>query len=74
MSEKWNSNNFIIFQTVILQWERHVTGEQMIQWRITKLLDAWELDHHQMLVKETDHTCEKYLPTSYSDESEEQRA
>ena len=43
---KWNSDNFIIFHTVILQWERHVTGEQVIQWRITKRTDAWDLDHH----------------------------
>ena len=36
----WNSERFIVFQTVILQQARHITASQSIQQRIEKRLDA----------------------------------
>ena len=36
----WNSERFIIFQTVILQQAQHVTASQAIRRRIEKRLDA----------------------------------
>ena len=37
---RWNSERFIVFQTVILQQARHVTASQAIRWRIENQLDA----------------------------------
>ena len=46
----WNSERFIIFQTVILQLSRRVTASHRIRQRIKKRLDAWEVGRHGMLV------------------------
>ena len=37
---RWNSEHFIVFQTVTLQRARHVTASQDIQRRIERRLDA----------------------------------
>ena len=36
----WNSERFIVFQTVILLQSRHITASQAIRWRIEKILDT----------------------------------
>ena len=53
----WNSERFIVLQTVILQRARHVTESHSIQWRIEKRLDTWEDGKHGMLVEDTLHMC-----------------
>ena len=53
----WNSERFIVFQTVILQQAWHVTASYAIQRRINKRLYAWEYGKHVMLVEDTLCTC-----------------
>ena len=54
----WNKNILNVLQTVILKCMRHMTGAQTIIWRIGKCLDVWEVGQQQILVENTDHTCE----------------
>ena len=56
---RWNSERFIIFQTVILQQARHVTASHAIRRRIEKRLDAWGASKHAMLVGDTLKSCEE---------------
>ena len=56
---QWNSERFIVFQTVILQRARHVTASQAICPRIEKILDAWAEGNHSMLVEEMLRACGK---------------
>ena len=58
---RWNSERFIVFQTVILQRARHVTASHAIRHRIKKRLDAWGAGKHVMLVGDTLRSCEEYL-------------
>ena len=46
----WNSERFIIFQTVILKQSQHGIASQAIRRKIEKRMDAWEAGHHRMLV------------------------
>ena len=43
---RWNVENFIVFQMVILQWVRYANEAQAIRRRIGKCLYAWEASHH----------------------------
>ena len=70
----WNSERFIVFQTVILQRARHVTSSQVIRRRIEKRLDAWEEGKHVMLVEDTLCTCAEYLTVARRKETAEHRA
>ena len=54
---QWNLERFIVFQTVILQQDRHVTASQSIRRRIEKRMDTWESRRHRMLVEDTLHMC-----------------
>ena len=54
---RWNSERFIVFQTVILQRSRHVTASHAIRQRIAKRLDAWGEGKHAMLVRNTLRSC-----------------
>ena len=49
----WNSERFIVFQTVILQRARCVTASQAIRRRIENIIDAWAEGKHLMLVEDT---------------------
>ena len=69
----WDLERFIVFQTVILQQDHHVTKSQAICWSIEKRLDAWEAGRHEMMVEETLHTCAQYLTSARREESEEHR-
>ena len=48
-----NSEQFIVFQMVILKQARHITASHAIRRRIEKRLDAWGSGKHAMLVGET---------------------
>ena len=50
---RWNSERFIMFQTVILQQARRVTASLAIRRRIEKRLDNWGEGKHAMLVNDT---------------------
>ena len=65
----WNSERFIVFQTVILQRARHVTASQAIPWCIEKRLDAWAEGKHSMLVEDTLRACGEYLTISQREET-----
>ena len=71
---RWNSERFIIFQTVMLQHALHVTASQSIRLRIEKRLDTWGEGKHEMLLKETIRTCEEYLTVARKEETSEHRA
>ena len=58
---RWNSERFIVFQTVTLQRARHVTASRDIQRQIEKLLDAWEAGIFKMLVEDTLRSSTQYL-------------
>ena len=68
---RWNSERFIVFQTVILQRARHVTTSHAIRRRIEKRLDAWGAGKHAMLVRDTLRSCEEYLTAAWREETEE---
>ena len=69
----WNLEQFIVFQTLILQRAYHVTAYQEIRCRIEKRLDAWGEGKHAMLVKDTLQACKEYLPVAWRKEMAEHR-
>ena len=71
---QWNSERFIVFQTVILQQAGHVTASHAIRRRIGKRLDAWEDGKYGMLVEDILRTCEQYITFSCREELVEHRA
>ena len=71
---RWNSEGFIVFQTVILQRTRHVTASDAIRRRIAKRLKAWGEGKHVMLVSNTLRLCEEYLTAARGEETTEHRA
>ena len=71
---QWNSERFIVFQTVILQQARHVTASQAIRRRNENRLDAWWEDKHAILVKDTMRSIEEYLTVARREETAEHRA
>ena len=71
---RWNSEWFLIFQTVILQQACHFTASHAIRRRIKKRLDALEAGHHGFLVEEILRTCAQYLTPACREESEDHRA
>ena len=71
---RWNSERFIVFQTVTLQRARHVTASQDIRRRIEKRLNAWEAGRYTMLVEDTLRSSTQYLTAVRREESAEHRA
>ena len=65
----WNSERFIVFQTVILQQSQHVTASHAIRQRIEKRLDNWGEGKHSMLVEDSLCTCAEYLTVSHREET-----
>ena len=65
---------FIVFQTVILQQDRHVTAYHATRWQIEKRLEAWEDGKHGMIAKDTLRTCAEYFTIARREESTENRA
>ena len=66
---RWNSERFIVFQTVILQRDFHVTASHTIRRRIKKRLDAWDDGIHRMLVDQMLRTYVQYLTASRMEDS-----
>ena len=71
---RWNSERFIVFQSVTLQRARHVTASRDIRRRIKKLLDAWEAGRFTMLVEDTLRSSTQYLTAVRREETAEHRA
>ena len=71
---RWNSERFIVFQTVTLQRACHVTASQDIQRRIEKRLDAWEVGRYGMLVEDSLRSSTQYLTTVRREETVEHKA
>ena len=71
---QWNLEQFIVFQTVILQRSQHVTTSHAIRKQIEKRLGTWEDSRHGMLVEDTLCKCEQYLTAVRREESEDHRA
>ena len=69
-----NLERFIVFQTVILQRDRHDTASQSIRRRIRKRLDAWAEGKHLMLAEDTLRACGEYLTVSRREETAEHRS
>ena len=74
LDRRWNSERFVVFQTVILQRDRHVTASRDIRRRIEKRLDAWEAGNHKMLVEDTLRSSTQYLTAVRREETAEHRA
>ena len=66
---RWNSERFIVFQTVILQRDFHVTASHTIRRCIKKRLDAWDDGIHRMLVDQMLRTYVQYLTASRMEDS-----
>ena len=58
---QWNSERFIVFQTMILQRACHVTASQAIRRLIEKWMGAWGEGKYAMLVEDTMRSCKEYL-------------
>ena len=58
---RWNSEHFIVFQTVTLQRARHVTASRDIRRWIEKRLDTWEAGSYAMLMEDTLRSSTQYL-------------
>ena len=71
---RWNSERFIVFQTVTLQRARHVTSSRYIRRQIEKRLDAWEAEHYEILVEYTLRSCTQYLAAACREEIADHRA
>ena len=71
---RWNSEGFIVVQTVILQRARHVKTSHTIRRRIAKRLDAWGEVKHAMIVGDTLRSCEDDLTAARREETVEHRA
>ena len=67
---RWNSERFIVFQTVILQQARHVIASQVIRRRIEKRLDALGEGKHE----DTLQACKEYLTVTRREETAEHQA
>ena len=71
---RFNSEFFIVFQTVTLQRARHVTVYQDIRRQIEKRLNAWDAGQYAMLVEDTLWYCTQYLTAVHWKETAEHRA
>jgi hypothetical protein len=73
-SRKWNSEKFLVFQMVILQRSKEVSGAGNIKRRLTRRMDAWEKGKFDMLVQDTERTALAQLAKARGDSTPEQRA
>ena len=71
---RWNSERFIVFQTVMLQRARHVIASRDIRRRIERPLDAWEAGRFAMLVEDTLRSSTQYLTAVRREETTEHQA
>jgi hypothetical protein len=74
ISRKWNAERFIIFQMVILQRARGVSGSGAIRARIINRLDAWKRGEFLSLVQMTERDMKASLTSKQKGTTPEQRA
>jgi hypothetical protein len=74
LDRRINAEQFIVFQMVMLQRSREVTGASAIRRRITRWLDAWKERKFDMLVQSTVRDMESYLSSKQRGVTKEQRA
>jgi hypothetical protein len=72
-SRKWNSEQFIVLQVVILQQSQDVKRSRDVRQRIAKRLGAWEKGQFTMLVEDTLRSMEAYLSHKQGTTTPEQR-
>lgn len=70
---KWNSEQFIVFQIVILQRTKGVSNLSDIRKRIVQRMDAWDNGQIKMLVETAERDMRGYLQTKRGGLSPEQR-
>ena len=58
---RWNSERFIVFQTVPLERARYVTASRDIRRWIEWRLDAWEAGRYAILLEDTLRSSTQYL-------------
>jgi hypothetical protein len=73
-SRKWNSEKFLVYQMVILQRSKEVSGAGSIKRRLSKRMDAWEAGKLSMLVQDTEQTALAQLAKAQGTLTPEQRA
>ena len=73
-SRKWNSEKFLVYQMVILQRSKEVSGAGNIKRRLSKRMDAWEAGKFLMLVQDTERTALAQLAKAQGSSTPEQRA
>ena len=71
LDSRWNLERFIVFQSVTLQRDRHVTASQDIWRRIEKQLYTWEAGQFAMLVEDTLRSSNQYLTAVRREETAE---
>ena len=71
---RWNSEGFILVQTVMIQRARHVMVSRGICRRIENILDTWEAGHYAILVEDLLRSCTQYLTAVRREETAEHRA
>ena len=74
LDRRWNSERFIVFQTVAPQRALHVTASRDIWRRIKKRLDAWKTGQFAMLVEDTLRSSTQYFTAVRREETAKHRA
>ncbi|WP_288993061.1 hypothetical protein, partial [uncultured Marinobacter sp.] len=74
ISRKWNSERWIVFQMVILQCSRDVSGAKGIRDRLTRRMNDWRDGNFLALVQETERDMKTYLTSKRNGTTTEQRA
>ena len=67
----WNTERFIVLQTVILQRARNMTRSGAIQRRIDCRLDAREVGEFEILAEDTARNCMQYISISRGEDTPE---
>ena len=71
-NRKWNTEREIVFQTVILQLIRLVSGAKNICDRITSRLELWNKGAYNELVQDPYGTAKAYLGKTRGTQTQEQ--
>jgi hypothetical protein len=73
VQRKWNSERFLVFQSVILQKAKGVRGSGAIRARITNRLNSWEEGKFDMLVQDSERSALSQLSRLQGNVTREQR-
>ena len=69
----WNSERFIVFQTVIIQLSKHVNSSGAFRWNIERHLDAWKAGEFRIPAEDMACTCAQNISTRRREETAEHR-